>query len=154
MKKQFNSFASLLILVACFQFSCSKDNNDNPPATKTKTELLTKATWKFEKAEAGGLDISSNPALACYIDNTITFTSTNATINEGANICTPPAQSTPFPWSFKNNETVLNVSATLLPGGTGDFDIITLNETNLVVSQNIIIPPSPVAVKVIVTFKH
>src|SRR5436190_11949529 len=62
-------------IIAFFLFiisSCSK--SDNPPAAKTKTELITLSPWKFDKATASGAgDISTNPLLACYTDNIITF---------------------------------------------------------------------------------
>jgi hypothetical protein len=65
----------------------------------------------------------------------------------------PPAPSS-FTWFFQNNGTQLNLSTTLISGGSGVFDINTLNETNLVLSQNMIIPPSTTPVNVQITFVH
>jgi hypothetical protein len=149
-----------IILLSCiFAFfllinsSCSK-NDDSTPTAKTKTELITLSSWKFDKATASGAgDISTNPSLACYIDNILAFSSNlSGTINEGANVCTTPAPAS-FTWSFQNSETLLRLSFTLFPGGSPDFTIISLNETSLVLSQQMTIAPYPTTT-IEVTFKH
>lgn len=145
MKKQLLSLFSGLLLLSCM--ACQK-NSDDPPS---KTELLTSASWKFDKAMAGTVDISNIPQLACYKDNIIVFASNGTgTISEGANVCIPPAPAN-FTWSFQNNETVLSLSIPLLPGGSSNFNIVTLNETTLALSQDINIPP---VTTVTVSFKH
>ena len=107
--------------------------------------------WVFQSASAGGTDVSNVPQLACFKDNTLTFTSSTAgNINEGANICAPSTAGA-FTWNFTAGETVLNLSATIIPGGNSAFTIVSLNETNLVVSQNVNFPPLTL---VTITFKH
>ena len=140
---------SSLMLVVLMSGSCSKD--ETPPATKT--EMISSSSWKFEKATASGFDISAQVD-ACIKDNIITFSANGSgTIAEGPDVCSPPALPA-FTWSFLINETVLHLSTPLISSGSGDFNIVTLNQTNLVISQDMIIPPSPTAVTVVVTFKH
>jgi len=154
MKKLSTLILSSLILLLAFS-GCKKDKEDAAaPAPKTKTELLTKAAWKFDNAKMAGTDISNNAALACYKDNVMVFNSSlGGTIDEGGNVCTNPAPPT-FTWSLLNTEAILNISAILLPGGTSNFTLVSVDETNLVVSQNVTIPPSPIALNVVLTFKH
>lgn len=132
---------------------CSKDNED-PAPQKTKTENISAASWKFQSATASGTDISSNPQLACFVDNVITFNSNlTGSINEATVICSPSTAG-PFTWSFLTGETMLQLSTALFPGGSSTFIIVSLNETNMVLTQNVVIPPSTTAIAVTVTFKH
>lgn len=143
---------SFFALVFFLITSCGKDKDFTP--TKTKTELICSGTWKFDKATASGVgDISSQPALACYVDNTMTFSSNlTGTISEGANVCTTPAPAN-FTWSFLSSETILRLSFTLFTGGSPDFTIVSLSETSMVLSQTMTIAPYP-ATTIEVTFKH
>lgn len=144
--KQFILSAVLFSILATVFIGCSKDDNEDPPSPKTKTELITKASWKYEKIE---------PALAesyitCFKDNTTTFTADGkGNSAEGATACNPPTGN--FNWNFASNETILHLDATLIPSGSNDFTIVTLNETNMVLSQNI---TSPVPATITITFKH
>jgi lipocalin-like protein len=149
MKTIYSIAISSLMLVVLMSGNCSKD--DTPPATKT--EMISSSNWKFEKATAGGFDITAQVD-ACIKDNTISFSANGTgTIAEGPIVCIPPTAST-FNWSFQTNETVLSLSTPLITGGSGNFNIVTLNQTNLVISQDMIIPPNPTAVTVVITFKH
>lgn len=141
----------VLVVVFCSVIvSCKKKNNAPPPPTKT--EHLTRSSWQFEKATASGIDVTAMVP-ACFKDNIITFASNGTgTISEGTIGCVPPAPSV-FTWSFQNNETQLSLSAAIITGGSGLFNIITLNETNLVISQDITLPPNPTT-NVVLTFKH
>lgn len=140
-------FASLLFT------SCGKDDPD-PAPQKTKTENISSSSWKFQSASASGTDISSNPQLACFVDNVITFNSNlTGSIDEATVICAPSTAGA-FTWSFQASETMLQLSQALFPGGTSTFTIVSLNETNMVLSQNVVIPPSSSPIAVTVTFKH
>ncbi len=141
------AFLSTIILFT----ACSKDSNNNKP--KTNTDLLVQSSWKFDNATVGGIDVSSQ-IQGCQKDNTITFAAGGTgTLDEGAAKCSSnDPQSSPFTWSFASNETVLHVSATLFTGGSSDFNIVTLNETQLVLSQNIDIMGS--SQNAIMSFKH
>jgi hypothetical protein len=141
--------ATVLCFTALLFTNCDKDDNPNPPATKTKTELISQGTWKFSTAFAGSTDVSNAPQLACFKDNIITF-SANLTgnINEGTNICSPTTAG-PFTWNFASSEAMLHISTVLISGGSNDFTLVSLTETQLVTSQNY--PPYGT---VTVTFIH
>ena len=145
--------ATVLSFNTLFFTNC--DKNDDPPAPPppTKTELITKSSWKFSSAKAGGFDVTAQIP-ACFKDNTITFVSTGTgTISEGAVACSPAAPAT-FTWSFQNSETQINLNTPLISGGSGLFTIVKLDAVNLVVSQNMTIPPAPGPVNVELTFIH
>ena len=141
--------ATVFCFTALFFTNCDK-NDDPPPAPQpTKTELITKSSWKFSTAFAGSTDVSSVPQLACFKDNIITFSANlSGNINEGTNICSPTTAG-PFTWNFASNETILHISTVLITGGSNDFTLVSLTETQLVVSQNY--PPIGT---VTVTFIH
>lgn len=146
----FLALSVTLVLVSC-------DKKDDPPAppAPTKTDHITKSTWVFQSATAAGLgDISNYPQLACYIDNSITFASNlSGTISEGALSCTSPAPPT-FTWNFQSSETILHLSFTLFAGGSPDFEIVSLDGTNLVVRQTVTLTGVPMPVTITVTFRH
>ena len=147
----------ILATVLCFTtlFFSNCDKNDDPPAPPppTKTELITKSSWKFSSAKAGGFDVTAQIP-ACFKDNTITFVATGTgTISEGAVACSPAAPAT-FTWSFQSSETQISLNTPLITGGSGLFTIVKLDAVNLVVSQNMTIPPAPGPVNVELTFIH
>jgi hypothetical protein len=134
---------------AIFFTNCNK--NDNPPPSNT--DYITKSSWKFSSAKASGVDVTAQVP-ACFKDNTILFVANGSgTITEGANICVPPSPSS-FSWTFQNNGTEINLSTPLVTGGSGVFTIVLLNDVNLVVSQNMTIPPSMTPINVELTFIH
>lgn len=149
--------SSIAVFIAFAVISgCKKEKKEDPapppPPPPTKTDHLTKAPWKFDHATAGGIDIS-NIINACLKDNIATFTSAgNATLDESAVVCSPSYAGT-YTWAFQSNETVLHISGIIFPGGNNDFTLISLNETNLVVSQVMTFSPYP-PTTVEVTFKH
>src|SRR3979490_1103963 len=117
MKKQ-----SLWIITAFAFFvlaapSCKKHTT---PAQKTKTELITQASWKFDNAKVGGNDVSAF-LQTCQKDNILYFSANGTgTVDEGATKCNSgDPQTNPFTWSFLSNETMLHVSATFFSGGSG-----------------------------------
>ena len=118
-------------------FGCSKDDDDNP-APKTNTELLTTGTWKFSDVKVSGQSVASffDP---CQKDNILTFLAAGTgTAAEGATKCNasdPDSQA--FNWAFQTNETVLFVSNPFFTGGSTTFTIVSLTETQLVLSQTI-----------------
>ncbi|MCC7400567.1 MAG: lipocalin family protein [Chitinophagaceae bacterium] len=136
------------ILFAAVSQSCKKESKQ-----KTKTDLITQAIWKFSTATANGVDVSLL-LQSCQKDNTLSFQANgNGTIDEGATKCNPgDPQSAPFTWSFQNNETSIHASTVWFTGGSGDFTLVSLSETQLVVSQNITIGGN--SQNVVVTFTH
>jgi Lipocalin-like domain len=151
MKKQFPLFSIVVIAVIFFFPSCQED--DNLPVIKTKTQLITSGAWSFDKAFQGTVDISAQVPI-CYKDNIVSFTSsTNGTVLNPV-LCTPDTTPATFTWTFQSGETVLNLSAALFPGGNTNFNIVTLSETSLVISQDVIIPPLTTPTNVIFHYKH
>lgn len=149
MQKQ---YFTLILIAAAFITAgtgCQKD-----PAPKTKTQLLTQASWKFSTASASGTDITNNAAIACIKDDVITFTSSNTgTITEGTIVCSPTTAGS-FTWSFQSGETQLQMSSGIYPSGSGLFTITALTETSLTITQNVVIPPSSSAIPVSATYIH
>jgi len=142
-------FAAFCFLTILFLLPACQKDDDNPPTSKTKTELISQSTWKFSTAFAGTTDISNAPQLTCFKDNIITFSSNlTGTIDEGTNICSPTTAGS-FTWNFASNETILHISTVLFTGGSNDFTLVTLTATQLVVSQNY--PPYGI---ITVTFTH
>ena len=137
---------SIITLIAVLISGCHK------AVVKTKAQLVTQSSWKFSKATANGTDVTAN-VTACLKDNIYLFVvNGTGTIDESTSVCSPSTAGT-FTWSFQTNETILHLSAALFPGGSNDFTLVTLNETTLIVSQVMTIPPYP-ATTVEVTFIH
>ena len=132
MKKQLWSlFAGISAIL--FVFSACDDEDPIPPP-KTKTQLIMQGSWSFDKIFQGSIDVTG-PTPACYKDNVVTFTTTTSgTVSEGANVCPSPAPAT-FTWSWNSGETVLQLNAAFFPGGSTNFNLVSLTETALVVSQ-------------------
>lgn len=149
MQKQLFTFVFSAIILTGVT-GCQKD----AAAPKTKTELLTQASWKFSTASASGTDITNNPAIACVKDDVITFTSSNTgTITEGTVICSPTTAGS-FTWNFVSSETQLQMSSGIYPNGNGLFTITALTETSLTITQDVVIPPSSSAIPVSATYIH
>ena len=151
MKKQLLLTLSRLALVFLFITGCEKESD--PAPEKTKTELLTQGTWKFSSATVGGSDVSAF-LQTCQKDNILTFVSAGTgTVDEGLTKCNAgDPQTSSFTWSFQSSETVLFISTTLFTGGSSTFNLVTLTETQLVVSQNVDVSGSNQ--NAVVTFIH
>ena len=143
----------LLISLSLSVLIFSSCNKGEDPIPKTKTELITTATWKFAAATVGGTDVSASLP-ACQKDNIMTFVSTGTgAVNEGLTKCNAgDPQNNPFTWNFASGETVLHISTILFTGGSNDFTIVTINETQLVLSQVITVGGTPQ--NAVVTFLH
>jgi hypothetical protein len=128
-----------LNLITCTVFfallftSCEKETT-----VKTKTELISQSTWKFDHATSSGFDVSSL-INACIKDNIITFSSNGSgTTDEGPTKCNAgDPQTQNFTWNFITNETVLNVNAAIFAGQSGNFTILALTETSLALEGTI-----------------
>ena len=153
MKKYYTS-----VFIVCFVAAlsvltgCGKDKKDPDP--KTKTELITTSTWKFSGATVGGSDASTF-LQTCQKDNVMTFAAAGTGIvDEGATKCNGgDAQSNPFTWNFQSSETILFVSNPLFTGGSSTFTLVSLSETQLVLSQMISLGGGPQQ-NATVTFIH
>ncbi|MGK2861830.1 MAG: hypothetical protein ACSLE0_07840 [Chitinophagaceae bacterium] len=153
MKKRLISLSSIFILVSMLHINCSKEDSPAPPSSKTKTELITKAAWKFSDAKVNGSSVSAF-LQTCQKDNILTFlTAGTGTADEGPSKCDPSdPQTNPFTWNFQTNETILFVSTPFFSGGSSNFTLVSLTETELVISQNINVSGS--TQNAVITFLH
>ncbi len=137
--------------------ACNKDDDD-----KNATELITSTTWKidtlgFDLDADGDIDSPIIPALEeCGMDNTITFSSDSTGVfSYGAlkcNVAEPDNIS--FDWSFKENDKVINIDGNLPGDLQGDVDILTLNDSQLILSKEVTITnPITVTGHLIVSLK-
>jgi len=151
MKKQYLSTLAFMAIGFLVITGCKKDKKPDAPAP-TKTELITKASWKFDHAMALGQDVSGS-VNACFKDNIATFSAAgNMELDEATTVCSPSYAGT-YTWVFQSNETVVHLSAPIFTGGSSDFTLVSINATNMVLSQVMTVggyPPTTVEV----TFKH
>jgi hypothetical protein len=132
-----------ILSIALFSFvfilaACNDTATTTPaPAVKTKTDLLCFSNWKLTAAVINpGIDIGGGTLItdlraqsdSCDLDN---FTKFNAdktgTDDNGLTKCDPTdPQSTPFVWAFNLDETKITYDGDL-------YDIVTLNETTLII---------------------
>lgn len=153
MKRQFASFCAVALL-SVFLFPSCQD--DDPFVLKSKTELLAQGSWSFDKATTGNppVDVSINIP-ACYKDNIVSFTTNGSGSVQNTVVCTP-TDVTPatFTWTFQTNETVISLNAPLFPGGSSSFNLVSLTETALVISQDVVVPPATTPTNVVFYYKH
>ncbi len=130
----------------------SCDKKDAPP--KSKTVLLTQASWKYKSATIGGADASSY-IQACQKDNILVFAAAGTgNVNEGASKCNGGDPDTiPFTWIFNAGETTLELSVEIIANGGTTVTIRSLTETELVLSVYYTPPVGP-SQEMIVTFQH
>lgn len=150
MKKQFLALSVTILLLAPIFTNCKKSSTT---PGKTKTEMISQSSWKFDNAKVGGSDVSAL-LQTCQKDNILVFVSTGTgTVDEGTTKCNSgDQQTTPFTWNFQSNETILHVSTIFFTGGSSDFTIVSLSETQFVLSQNITV--SGTTQNAVVTLKH
>jgi hypothetical protein len=146
----------LFVLIAANFFIFSSCNKDDAPAPtpKTKTQLMTQSSWKFKSATANGAD-ASGYLQACQKDNIYTFlVAGTGTADEGPTKCNAAdPQTTALTWNFANNETMLHISTALFTNTSNDFTLVSISETELVVST-FYTPPVGPAILVTITFQH
>jgi len=153
MKKQLQ-LLFVLIATNFFIFSSCNKSDDPPTPPKTKTVLLSQSNWKFKSATANGAD-ASGYLTTCQKDNIYTFVAAGTGIaDEGPTKCNgADPQTTSFTWIFTTNETVIQVSSPFFTNTSNNFTLISLTETELVVSTYYTPPVGP-SVLVTITFQH
>lgn len=137
-------YSFLIGLCFCLTLlSCSKEGSNS--SAPTKTELITKSSWKYDNA---GLDVDKNgvidiPAPAgtledCETDNFLILSANGrGTVDEGPTKCFVGApQTVPITWAFSNNETILNLNGGGVLGINGQFKIIELTDAKLSLSKD------------------
>ena len=152
MQKKHFLYLTIVCGLMAANIGCSKDDDSNP-APKTNTELLTTGTWKFSDIKVNGTSVAGlfDP---CQKDNILTFLAAGTgTADEGATKCDPnDPDSNSFNWNFETNETVLFVSTPFFTGGSSTFTIVSLTESQLVLSQTISLSGVPQNAEI--TFIH
>jgi hypothetical protein len=144
-----------LVCLVAFSFSACKKSK-----SKSRTDLITESSWKYQDA---GLDVNRDGTVdapipagfmqSCDTDNTITFKSDGTGIaDEGATKCNAASpQSSPFTWSFKDNEQTITLSNAVFGGLNGDIKVKTINENQLELHKEV---NMTAIVNVIVFLKH
>jgi hypothetical protein len=149
----------IVAIAICFgSVACQKDSSSS--SGTTKTDLITKSSWKFEDVggdanKDGTIDLSLSSQLPdCVKDNFLTLSSNGSgVVDEGTLKCdVSDPQTTAVTWSFANNESSLNLGGAGIIGIGGQFKIVTLNETNLSLSKDTTLQGLPVAL--VVKLKH
>lgn len=137
-----------LLLAAATITACSKDS----APTKTNTELLTQATWKFESEgidldKNGTIDAPSGEVEDCNKDDIFNFiTGGSGTRDEGATRCDgADPQTKPFTWQFQDSEKEIQFDGNL-------FKLHTLNDNSLKGYKDI--DTLGLSVRIWATFKH
>jgi hypothetical protein len=149
MKKQILSFITCLAISIFLFTNCKKEDDNPPPPSKTNTQRMTQSPWKFSAATVSGVNVSGS-LQTCQKDNILTFsTAITGSMDEGATKCNAgDPQVNPFTWNFANNETIVHISTVLFTGGISDFTLVSISDTQLVLSQVIN------SQTVVVTFIH
>ncbi len=127
--------------------SCDKDKDDDAPLTAV--DLITDGTWTIDTI---GFDSDKNNTIdspvpgglkACELDNTLSFSkadSASGVFDEGALKCdSDDPQSMNFGWELKNNDSTINFSGNLPGELQGDVNIITLTNTQLILSKRVVL---------------
>lgn len=127
---------------------CDKNDDDDTPSGKTKTQILSESTWKFQ---AAGIDVDKNGTWEtnlvafipdCAKDNTLKFETNGTGISdEGTVKCSGNTnQTTPFNWTFATNETVINITGNAVLGYGGQYKVVSLTDTKLSLSKDTTLP--------------
>ena len=137
MKLEIQSIALLLMITGITTtLSCKKDKDDSS-AVKTKTELLTRGSWKrtalisnpaYDWNGNGVFDTNNlNTMFPCEKDNFETYQTNGMVVtNEGATKCnSSDPQTWSVTWSFGDNETKL------IWDGNDVYTLLELTETTL-----------------------
>ena len=143
-----------------FIFSCKKNDSGG----QTNMQLITAAAWKYDTAAIDlNLDGTAETALppgiieSCDEDNIVTLKDDGTgTVDEGASKCDPgDPQSVAITWTFKNNETVINIPDTIFGNISGDAQIKALTATKLTLLKQVTVDLGiPTNVNVIIDLKH
>jgi hypothetical protein len=155
-----NSFPKINTLLFCFLclIACSKSGSK-----KSKTELISSASWKFSQAGLdnngdGTIDVAAPAGFveACVTDNVVTFKSDKSGIvDEGATKCSSSdPQTSPFTWTLSSDESQITFSGALVAGIGGDAKIIEVSESRFVLSKALTISGFPLPVPVVVILVH
>ena len=150
-----NSSPFVFLLVVILSIGCSKNSEND---LRTKKDALTTRTWRFSSATFPDVPyyMSNNVLPSCYTDNIITFSRDGSGIIDESSYVCPTSNAGSFTWQLSKNAEKLTTSVKLIPGGSNEFRLKSVNDTTLVIAQNdvaipgIVLPP----VDIEVTFVH
>jgi hypothetical protein len=135
-----------LILAGFAFYACKKDDDNVTPVTAV--DLLASGTWNidtigFDGDKNGSIDEAVPGGLqACEMDNTLTFNkdSISGVFDEGPAKCdsTDP-QTIDFGYELKNGDSVINFTGNLPGELKGDVNILTLTNTQFIMSKRIVV---------------
>jgi hypothetical protein len=151
--KKYLVFLSTILFALAFTFSaCSKDDSDNNNNQKSKEELIAQGSWKYKSASNNG-----NPYtgfLSCQTDNVLDFNLNGTGVSdEGSTKCNAAdPQTIPYTWSLINNKTEIQLSASLFTDTGTTITLVSVTETQLVVTIGVATPGPVLLVQV--TFEH
>ena len=157
--KSYHVTLTLCSALLIFFTGCRKPEQ----STKSKTELITAAPWKFSQVgidqnNDGIIDIPlpSTYISTCSTDNLYTFKAdSTGVLDEGPLICSSiTPRLSPFTWHFMNNQTEINISANLLTIFTGTAKIVELSETKFSLAKDVGIHGYPSPLPLVVTLVH
>jgi hypothetical protein len=126
--------------------SCDKDDDNDDPVTAV--DLIASGTWQidtiaFDSDKNGSIDTPIPGGFqACELDNTLTFNQDTATgvFDEGALKCDPAdPQTIDFGWTLKNGDSIINFTGNLPGELKGDVNILTLTNTQFIMSKRIVL---------------
>ena|SRR5690348_9721817 len=147
-----------LIFAGFVFYACKKDDKTTNP-TATTVDLLANGAWKidtigFDDNKDGVIDEAIPGGFqACELDNTLTFNkdSVSGVFDEGATKCDPAdPQTIDFGYHLKG-DTVINFSGNLPGELQGDVNIVTLSNTQLIMSKRIVITFPPIDKNIIIS---
>ena len=135
MKKYLFFLPITLFALALGFTSCEKD--DDPSSQKSKEELIAQGSWKFKSASANGNPYTS--FATCQTDNVLDFNINGTGVkDEGSTKCNAAdPQSVPYTWTLANNKTEIQLSASLFTDTGTTLTIVSVSETQLVVSVGV-----------------
>jgi hypothetical protein len=149
-----------MVFIGFATVACKKDKTENK--TVTKADLVASTTWSIDTI---GFDMDKNGTIdsevpggfkPCEMDNTIKFNKDSTGIfSEGALKCdSADPQEIPFTWLLKQNDSVINIQGNLPGEMKGDINILTLSNTNFVLSKPITVTfPVPFNANLIIALK-
>ena len=149
------------LLTGLIFMACNKDDDNSTPPV-TAFDLLTSGTWSidtiaFDADKNGTIDTPIPGGFqACDLDNTLTFNKDSTGIyDEGPSKCaTVDPQSIDFGWQLKSGDSVINFSGNLPDELKGDVNILTLTNTQFILSKRIVLTvPFPLDANIIIALK-
>lgn len=148
-----------VVFIGLAAAACKKNGSDMPI---TSVDLISGTSWKIDTigfdADKNGVIDSEVPGgiQPCEKDNTIKFNiDSTGVFDEGALKCNDSdPQTLPFTWEFKDSATVINFQGDLPGQLKGDIKILTLSNSNFVLSKLINVTfPVPFNANLIIALK-